>query len=282
MTGDTLESFWSTWDRRPDGVRTLVRGEDFDVIIFAISLGAVPFLCKELVAHSERWRLMVERVATVQTEAFQVWLTSSLEESGWPWPPVILAGYEEPFDTWADMSHLIPREGWAQAPDAERPKSIMYFCNVLRELGGLPGRDAANAADFPRTANDTVKNDALQFLRAPVGLLWPRLVQRYPNDFRWEALAGAGAAALAQRFESQFWRANVDPSERYVQSVPSSGRYRLKSNDTGYDNLYIAGDWTNNGINAGCIEAAVVSGLQAACAITGADLQERIAGYLHP
>jgi uncharacterized protein with NAD-binding domain and iron-sulfur cluster len=40
----------------------------------------------------------------------------------------------------------------------------------------------------------------------------------------------------------------------------------------------LAGDWTDNGLNAGCIEAAVVSGLQAANAILGRSRGYQIAG----
>ena len=53
-----------------------------------------------------------------------------------------------------------------------------------------------------------------------------------------------------------------------MQSVPGSDKYRLRSDESGYDNLVLAGDWTDCGINAGCIEAAVMSGLQAANALT--------------
>ena len=41
---------------------------------------------------------------------------------------------------------------------------------------------------------------------------------------------------------------------------------------------FLAGDWTNSGLNAGCIEAAVLSGLQAANAVRGRSLLAGIAG----
>ena len=66
----------------------------------------------------------------------------------------------------------------------------------------------------------------------------------------------------AARFDSQFWRANIDPSERYVLSVTGSSKTRLRADQTGFENLFFAGDYTNNGINAGCMEAAVISGFQ--------------------
>jgi hypothetical protein len=62
-------------------------------------------------------------------------------------------------------------------------------------------------------------------------------------------------------------RGNFQPSDRYVLSVPGSVRYRLDPGNTGYRNLVIAGDWTRCVINAGCVEAATISGMLAAEAI---------------
>jgi uncharacterized protein with NAD-binding domain and iron-sulfur cluster len=81
---------------------------------------------------------------------------------------------------------------------------------------------------------------------------------------------------------AQFWRANIDPSDRYVQSLPGTDRLRLRADASGYANLYLAGDWTDNGLNAGCIEAAVLSGLQAANAVCGRPLRDRTLGVYLP
>ena len=78
---------------------------------------------------------------------------------------------------------------------------------------------------------------------------------------------------------TQYWRANVDPSDRYVQSLPGTDQYRLRPDESGYDNLFLAGDWTDNGLNAGCIEAAVLSGLQAGERRARPAAYHRIAGH---
>ena len=85
-----------------------------------------------------------------------------------------------------------------------------------------------------------------------------------------------------ERFESQFWRSNFQPTERYVLSLPGTQRYRISPLDNTYDNMTIAGDWTACGLDTGCVESAVISGRLAAHAISGSPLLSEIVGYDHP
>ena len=64
--------------------------------------------------------------------------------------------------------------------------------------------------------------------------------------------------------------------------MPGSDKHRLRPDESGYDNLVLAGDWTDCGLNAGCIEAAVMSGLEAANALLGRGRFYRIRGYWLP
>jgi len=48
--------------------------------------------------------------------------------------------------------------------------------------------------------------------------------------------------------------------------IGTSG-HLLGTDESGYDNLFFAGDWTRCGLNSGCVEAAVISGLLAAAAV---------------
>src|SRR5262249_808656 len=99
---------------------------------------------------------------------------------------------------------------------------------------------------------------------------WPNAIDPAdPNQLDWRRLVDRTGATGERRFDYQFWRANVDPTERYVLSVPKSTGYRLKAGESGFTNLYLAGDWLNTGINAGCIEAAVMGGMQASRALSG-------------
>jgi uncharacterized protein with NAD-binding domain and iron-sulfur cluster len=93
----------------------------------------------------------------------------------------------------------------------------------------------------------------------------------------------AGAPHVGERqFDTQFWIGSVNPSDRYTLSLPGSSIYRISPLDRTYDNLTIAGDWTDNGFNAGCIEAAVMSGRLAAHAVSLRPSLEDIVGFDHP
>ena len=133
-----------------------------------------------------------------------------------------------------------------------------------------------------------MRANAIRFLEEDVGQLWPRAVRKN-GRFRWELLADPSEAesppprrAGRTRFDSQFWTANLNPSDRYVLSLPGSIRYRVSPMDMDFDNLTVAGDWTATGLDSGCIESAVMSGLLAAHALSGRPTLEEIVGYDHP
>ena len=74
------------------------------------------------------------------------------------------------------------------------------------------------------------------------------------------------------RLDSQYFRVNIDPLERYVLSEAGSSQYRLAADESGFSNLYLTGDWTSCGLNAGCMEASVIWGLLTAIAVSGETL----------
>ncbi|MGH8517432.1 MAG: FAD-dependent oxidoreductase, partial [Panacagrimonas sp.] len=157
---------------------------------------------------------------------------------------------------WADMSHLLPIERW---PRGHKPKSIAYFCGPMAEdTAPAPYTDTG----YPAREREKVRAHARQWVTQHLGTLWPSAGQPC-----WERMQSAQPCQGEAAFEAQYFRANIDPSERYVLSVPGSTRYRLRSDQSGFNNLFLAGDWTHNGINAGCVEAAVMSGMRAAAGL---------------
>ena len=89
-----------------------------------------------------------------------------------------------------------------------------------------------------------VHTEAATYIDRNLGLYFPRAAGE--QGFAWHLLSGAnghrGRAALATQHVS----VNIDPSDRYVQSVPGSDQYRLRPDESGYDNLVLAGDWTDS------------------------------------
>lgn len=264
-----LESYYSDWPNAE--TRTLKRGEDFDLVILGIPPGAHRFICQELIQASPAWREMVDNVQTVQTQAVQLWLTRGLAGLGWERPSPILDAYVEPLNTWADMSQLIDREAW---PEAAGIRNISYFCGPLEDAKDAPAVEeilSGKASSFPQSQLERVRREGISWLEENVGRLWP---QAAPSDgspgLNPEILEAAKDSAGLGGNPNQFYRANIEPSERYVLSLKGSSRYRLKPGESGFDNLYLAGDWVDNGfLNAGCIEATVISGLLAAQALSG-------------
>jgi uncharacterized protein with NAD-binding domain and iron-sulfur cluster len=242
--------------RPGDTPETLVVGRDVDVVVLATSLGVVPLVAADLLAASDRWRDMVSGVATVATQAAQLWLTRTEDELGWPHDGATLSGWAKPFDTYASMGHLLAREDW---PAGDTPRGLVYLCSSLR---------AGEAAD-----DGAVRARVAGVLARRMGDLWP-------------AAAGLGggvpADVLHGGLDAQFVTATDDPSDRYVQSLPGTDRYRLRADESGVDGLVLAGDWTNCGLNAGCIEAAVLSGRQAANAVLGRPLLAGVRGSWYP
>ena len=111
-----------------------------------------------------------------------------------------------------------------------------------------------------------MRERARTFLDHDVATLWPAAVK---DGFRWSLLCdgASGTTTGPERLESQYWRANIDPSDLYVQSLPGTDQYRLQPGASGFSNLAVAGDWTDNGLNAGCVEGATRSGQLAAEAV---------------
>ena len=164
------------------------------------------------------------------------------------------------------MPHVVPEEGWAV-----RPRTSVYFCAVLPDPAEPP--DDLDKG-YPKRRAQEVRDSAQTFLQGPIRHVWPGAFDA-AGEFRWEILADGGAEGGKPvprgpaRFSTQYWRANVNPSDRYVIHTPGSYRSRISPFDMTYDNLTIAGDWTDSGFHSGCVEGAVMSGLLAAHALCG-------------
>jgi uncharacterized protein with NAD-binding domain and iron-sulfur cluster len=282
-----MESYWCPVKYAP---RTLEVGRDFDTVVLALSVGALPYICEDLIAQDYRWRLMVDGVPACATQTMQIWMNKSSDDmDAWRMfgrktrqrHTTISGTFIDPFNGQADFTDLIEHEDWPDPP----PKSLWYFTGAMALDRYAPFYDAA----FPGRQNDRVKYQAVQFLQATVGYLLPNARTDWDPiglDFNLLVCPGSSAPheteafnAGVNRFDYQFWRANIDPTERYVQAPKGSTRVRLTPDDSGFDNLVLAGDWVYNGLNVGSVEGAVMGGKLAALAVAGSTDYTSVIGY---
>lgn len=267
VLGEALESHWCDW---PDAeARTLRRGEDYDIVVFALPVAMAGLVCQELVADRPEWRAMVDHLATTATQALQIWMRADEPALGWHYPGATVSAYAQPFNTWASMNQLIRAEQW---PASDEAKTIAYFCGAL----DAPWPPDIDGLAYPKRERARVRDHALRLLSCDLPHLLPGTARS--EGFRWDLLCGTAGETGLDALDTQLFLANVDPSDRYVLCAPGTDRYRLRSDESGYDNLFLAGDWTDSGLNAGCIESATLSGLQAANAVLGRPRNHRIAG----
>jgi uncharacterized protein with NAD-binding domain and iron-sulfur cluster len=267
--GINLESRWAEWT--DTGEQVLEQGVDFHIVVQGISLAGLHEICAPLADVNHDWRAMLDKMPSMQTFGVQLWFDKALEEMGWTGPVRPAVAAPELMDVWADMSPTIQRESYDYRHE---PRSIIYLC------GPLPGdmlKRAPSDRQVPEEAWQQVYDLAKEWLERYPGWIWHKSVgPDTGKGLDWNLLfAGAGTTGLA-RLAEQFFRANIDPPERYVLSPPKWNQLRMHPGKSGFDNLILAGDWTYNTINAGCVEAATISGMMASRAICGCP--EKIAG----
>jgi len=280
-----LESWWSPW--KNVAKKTLRAGEDYDHLVLGIAIGAHQFVCKELIndktnkplvsgsAYDSRWEAMVEEIETVQTQAMQLWfkeempvyLNKSLtlpQDDKW-----ISGTFAVPFQGQADFSDLIPVEEWPE----DGPKGIFYICGPQKDTGFPPFSDTS----FPQDQNDMAKKASIDYLNRYSGPVLPGATVQ--NGFDFSRLYHPNGVTDEKAFDYQYWRANIDPSERYVTVLPGASRYRLHAWASGYSNLSLCGDWINTGLNVGSVEASVMGGRLASHAISASPPLDLIYGF---
>jgi uncharacterized protein with NAD-binding domain and iron-sulfur cluster len=257
----------------------LKAGKDFDVVVLGVSIGALENACGALLAKDSRWRAMVDGVKTTSTQALQLWLRKGVETLCDSPTPITVSGFLKPFDTWSDMTHIVAQERW---PDTDKPEGLVYLC------GALPYAD--DDGKVRQQNADEALEEAVHYLDNILPRLWPAIGHEKRGGFRWDLLVGGPTkprATLSQQgklelLKSQYFAINTNPSDRYVLSRPGTMQYRISPLDTGYQNMTIAGDWTDCGFNEGCVEAAVMSGLLASHVVCQSPLLEEIIGFDHP
>lgn len=251
------------------------REEAFDLVVAALPLGMMEDV---LVNHDGEpvreiepdWRDTFREIRHTESQALRIWFNVPLQENssgrslGWCHEPPILSGYEWPFSTWEDNSQAIS----VGFPRGQAPLTI---ATVFGALETPPDAKIRERAHYDRQS-EVARSSAKDFVddERKMRRLWPGL-RRSESDLRvdWPSFIDPRNRDGEERFQFQHVIANVGPIESYVQASPSTLKYRLRPDESGYRNLFLAGDWTRNGVEVGSVEGAVISGLKAARAISG-------------
>ncbi len=223
----------------------LRRGIDFDRVVLAVSLGMLEVVAQELIADRPEWRDMTTHVRTIGTLGLQIWLRADHDELGMAAPAITTSGYIPPIDTFSSMppQTLWPRTGLPPTIRGRWPTSAGAL-----DVDWTPDGDQDA---YVRKCSHLAETEALNFLDNLVGgVHLPGAVTEH--GFAWHLLAGADGQRDAEALATQHLSVNIDPSDRYVLSIPpGTDDYRLRPDESGYDNLVLAGDWTDSGLNSG-------------------------------
>ena len=145
--------FESHWDRRRAGTATLRVERDFDFVVLGVGLGAIPHVCADILERDARWRAMVDARADRRDASLPgLARRRHRRRSGGRTDRSTLSGFVEPFDTWADMHHLVRHEAWPRPPQGARATSVAC-CPT-------PARHATLSEQRER-----VRRNAIRFLR---------------------------------------------------------------------------------------------------------------------
>ena len=173
--------------------------------------------------------------------------------------------YVEPLDTYAEMSHLIPREAWPTGEERQEHRLL---------LRGARGPPAATPRRRPTRGPGRARWTTCAATPAASGR---GASTATGSGFDWGLLVGRTAGGRRGSTRSTGSRTSSPPSATCSRPA-GSVQYRLGADQSGYENLFLAGDWVKTGLDAGCVEAAVMSGMQASRAICGVPERDRRRG----
>jgi hypothetical protein len=205
---------------------------------------------------------MTGEIGLVPSLSTQVWCGKTLPELGWPETTAALVGAPPPLSIWADMTPLLDVEDWGE----DAPKSLHYFCNVFATQAY---RDPAAVDE----ANERAGAQTIDWFEREAVRLWPKAAVAGADGeirFRWDILEDPLERRGSDRLYAQIVKANVDPWACCCGSAAGSTGRRMRTDQSGFGHLYLAGSWIDTGLNTECIEAAVMSGKQASRAVCGA------------
>lgn len=246
--------------------------ESFDTIISALPLQVLEDVLSDGAETGPGlpadYRDCFSNLQVVESQAIRMWFRVPLRERdsapgevslGWRLAAPIVSGYTPPHSTWEDNSQAVDIHGF---PAEQTPRTIATLFGPLETGAG----DTRSFAHY-QAQQAAARAAAWAFVDRHMLPLWPKLERA--GEVAWEAFVDLQNRSGRERFLWQDVVANVGPNESYIACMPGTLRYRIRPHESGFANLFVAGDWTRNGFEVGTVEAAVASGLKAAKALSG-------------
>ncbi|MBL4687158.1 MAG: hypothetical protein JKY37_21355 [Nannocystaceae bacterium] len=255
--GIDLENAWSGWEGT--GEVTLQQGVDFDLCVLGIPLGALREVARPLhdpkyATASPAWTTMVNEIAVTPTASFQLWFDRPWESLYSGAHRALATGFTQPWPSVGDFSHVIEWEGW---PSGNTPRHLAYHTGAM-----LPGHPLdeypVDERDYPQMAQEETASKMKQWLRDNYAAMYDKVGSW--DEFLSVLNAPEGVEGVA-RLDAQYFHAAVQPSDLYILSQAGTIKHRLGQGESGFQHLFLCGDWTRTSLNSGCVEAAIQSGM---------------------
>lgn len=222
---------------------TLQEGKDFDLVLCGIPVGALKHISHDLSDVSPRWKAAMDTARTTPTLGVQFWMSQHSTDMGLRDDKGLTTTHELPLSTWCDLSHLI--EGELHHPEAAAGNTnwhLSYLCGPFDP-------------EQPGWEKGQVTQTVLEWI-----------------DEHIEDVIPGFPGTLDDSFQTEFISYNSRPSDLYVLVPYGSVDHRLRTDETGFDNLFVTGDWTRYGAEFGWVEGAVTAARQCARAISGHEI----------
>jgi hypothetical protein len=248
---------------------------NFDDVVLAVALGALqqlnpqdPSPCQALAAKSPKFADWLGNIGIVPSMGVQLWCNPSTVDLGWTDPKPATVSGPEYLNIWADMTQVLAFEPWP----APRPQSLHYLTGTYStELYRQPKANSGT----PAAALADLRAQTVDWLNSYSFIMWPK-AQAGPGQFDWNVLTAPAGVTGPARLDVQYVRPNIDPTECVTLSAHGTTQYRLHAAESGFSNLYLAGEGTAYGFTTS-FEGVIMSGAAASRAICGQP--EVIIGY---
>jgi len=244
-----------------DGPDLVLRdGVDFDWVICALPAPVTAHVLRNHLGHPVLGK--IRNVRTVATLHLQVWFRDDTRLLGWNWTSRVLGAFRQPLNSMLEEDPLLGLEMW---PPASAPRGLLY-------LSGPFGAGWSTDSEDPEAraaAEATAFEEAKRFVANELVRVLPAAADPATGRFDLRRLFAPWTPDDPMR--DQYVRANIYRSARYCLLEPGTLHNRPIPAPPELANLRFAGDWTKNGIDVPCMEAAVTSALMAANGILDPD-----------